>query len=230
MNIIRKSVFEAYTRCPRLAYHMMLTTDVEETSMSAVIGRRFHEFAAKFFDRPWYIPEDFVGIEREMAERFVQLERRRFELMTLDEWKPLEVEIYLQDDKLGISGHIDRVDWYDRSLNTVSIIEYKTTERMDERQIRRELTFYVVLWKQCRSEIPVQIVCYNPRIDELFVDVVQESSIKNVLKWLAKIRESERTNNWPVKPHEFRCFFCDIENCEGRRELLENKNFINLDV
>lgn len=222
MYVIRKSVFEAYVRCPRMAWYMLndpRSDEEHEHSQASAIGSRFHEFAFKFFEHPWTIPGEFRGIEREMAERFVRFEMRRYKHLEregrIHEWVPLEREVYLRDEDVwGIEGHIDRVDWYDAEKKQVSIVEYKTTSRLDETKIRRELSFYVLLWRQVRPEEVVQICCYNPRIDEVFVEDVKEKSVRNVERWLGKIRASELSGEWPRKFNEVGCYFCEYnERC-----------------
>jgi len=233
---IRKSMLEAYVRCPLMAYRKFILYADEQPTLSqfAALGSRFHEFANVFFDvaseydpRHWerLIPSSFNVEEQRWVRNFIRFERRRWEQLKasgrLDEWYPVERELHLTSSSLGIDGTIDRIDWYCREDNTVVIVEYKCTLSMDYTSLRRQLHFYKLLYEHADQPTigtVVGIACINPRLDVVWFEYVNPYSERAVMKWIERIRQSMRENVWPKTQNEYVCLFCDVP-CRGDEDV-----------
>jgi len=200
-------------------------------SQFAALGTRFHEWANVFFDaasevdpNQWVqlIPHSFNAEERRWAMNFIRFEQRRWRLLKaegrLAEWFPVARELYLTSTELGIEGHIDRVDWYDRSQQLVVLVEYKCTLSMDITSLRRQLHFYKLLYEHADQPTigkVVGIACINPRLNEIWYENVNPWSEAAVKKRLQQIRFSLANNVWPKTKNLYVCMFCDLaDSCD----------------
>ncbi|MHA1286488.1 MAG: RecB family exonuclease [Candidatus Thorarchaeota archaeon] len=223
--LIRKSMLEDYIRCP-YAFKLKHIDDLnpEYESKYASLGTWFHEFAFSFFDYFSYIDSEvkeeilsnLKGLQYDWADFFLQFELRRWSELEsefrLREWKPLYRELTLHSTELGITGTIDRIDWFNRKENSLILIEYKTTQILDRTSLRRQLHFYKLLYEHADENVVdadiVAIACINPRIKRVWKEPVKKRSENNVLKWLKKIRSSICSDSFPF--NDSYCIWCDV--------------------
>lgn len=230
--LIRKSMVEAYVLCPMMAKLKFVDgKDANSNNVFAQMGKRFHDWVSWFYsvvsiydDQNWesVIPSVFGSEERRWAMNFIKWERRRLSFLRKQgresEWYPIGREIQLTSNKLSLWGTIDLALWYDRSNMQVLLVEFKTTGDMDVRSLRRQLSLYALLYETADQPMVghvTHIGCYNPRLDQWWMEELKERSVLSVLKWIEKIEQSMKTNVWNYTKNLYTCMFCDVsEFCE----------------
>lgn len=193
---VRKSHVESYSFCPR-QFHLQYVQEVqpfENYAMSS--GTRFHNFAETFFDvAPDYNPEDWISFipkqfgtyERGMVINFIAYEINRLRnLVDKSYFVPAYREIDVYSDTHLLSGQVDRVDWFDRDNNLVDVIEYKTSSKVDEVSLKRQLGFYTILIEEDLGLTVNSVKLINPRLD-VYLDFGRPDTTLP-LKWADKIR------------------------------------------
>ena len=228
---VRKSTLMAYLKCPRKAYYMAIHPE-DVGSIEAQVGRMFHEYAYSFFD--WVdvrelhdndkyspIPQDTPIIVQRLCKAFLEFERKRLrkivETYGWDAvelfWKPVMREVEVKCPEYQMLGHIDRID---RTENgNYVIVEYKTSHRMNKSSLRFELSYYVMLCACAEPlpRVPSYIACYNPRLDEFFVEEVRMNVLRRVAAAVYKFTHSTSIEDFPRKPSHL-CGYCPyVEIC-----------------
>lgn len=229
---IRKSMMEDYEFCPlRFKKTWLVDEMVEKHAYIMSCGTRFHDWAEVFFDYcegfhpsnwEYLIPKEFAPLEVEMAEWFIDLERRRYweyvEEGRLDEWRPIARELKMRYSALNICGTMDRVDWWNKEKNEVAIIEYKTGFSFYQPSLLRQLAFYSIMWEESlNAGRVVKLIVINPRLKRVEDFDITERIISGVLKKLIKLRNNMREDNeWKQRctPRKFSmCRMCSVDEC-----------------
>lgn len=205
---IRKSMMESYEFCPMQFFKSWpvpgsgLDNPVDKDNYIMRAGLRFHEFGYTFFDfcrgvdpEEWekFIPPEFSIKEREMAEYFIQEERKRYyqlkEMGRLDEFQPILREQQLIMHDLKITGSFDRADWWDKDNEEVTIIEYKTGQSFYLPSILRQLAFYAIMWEGTLNMGKVtHMTVINPRLKITRSFEMNHAQIEKVLKTIIEMK------------------------------------------
>lgn len=193
---VRKSHIESFSFCPRQFYKQYVLEEQPFENYAMTAGTRFHDFAEKFHDvaihfpaQDWhdFIPEEFGGYERPMAEYLIDYEIQRYVDLPYELWFPAYREIDLYSDEHQLSGKLDRIDWIIPD-ESVQIIEYKTSSKVDELSLKRQLGFYTILVEEYLGFTVENVRLINPRL-KLYQDFGRpETDLP--LKWADRIREA----------------------------------------
>jgi len=221
---IRKSMIEDFNFCPH-RFHLTWNEGVTRSpNQPMLIGTRFHDFAYKFFDycdtvppHQWedMIPEEFIADEVKMARWFLNYERDRFQRLSEqgreDEWKPIKRELNMFSEDLILEGTADRIDWWDKKKNEVSIIEYKTGTSFNKDSVTRQLAFYTLLWNDAVGlGRVVRMIYINPRLEVSKVIKIEPWFIDQAIKHIAKLRKAIRENDFPRICSEVKYAWCHV--------------------
>lgn len=189
---VRKSHIESFSFCPRQFYIQYVEERDPFPNYAMTAGTRFHDFAEKFFDvapyylpHQWYdfIPDEFGTYERTMCSNFIDGEVDRY--MVTKHFVPAFREVQLYSDTHQIAGKLDRADWVIED-ESVEIIEYKTSSKVDELSLRRQLGLYTILVEEDLGVAVENVKLINPRLN-----VYQDFGRPDTdlpLKWVDKIR------------------------------------------
>lgn len=202
--MLRKSCLEDWFWCPWKFKHVWIDENYATPNRAMVVGTRFHEFAEQFFDycgsvevEDWVecVPVDVLqSDEVEMWTWFVENEQKRWwELVDQgreDEFQPIFREFKMENVEQYLESTCDRADWECKALKMVSLIEYKTGEKINKRSLERQLAFYSMLWGDTLGIGSVtSLKLINPRLKvveeiELKKKVVEEVSAAIVaIRW-----------------------------------------------
>lgn len=227
---LRKSMIEEYGFCPYRFWKTWFNNETRETNQAMLIGTRFHDFAYKFFDHcdaypmeRWdeMIPPEFIEVERDMATWFVNYERDRRQKLIQegrsDEWRPMARELHMKSDVLLLEGTVDRVDWWDKSKDELSIVEYKTGKSFNLESIEKQLAFYSILWSATvgRGSI-VKMIYINPRLQVVRIISLDKWHIDRIMVEVSKVRKAINEKNFPPKCSEVKyamCQMCEPDEC-----------------
>ena len=220
---IRKSMIEDYTFCPYRFKKTWIDNLTKRANQIMIIGTRFHDFANTFFDycgayppEYWdhFLPKEFIEEERKMALWFINYERERLAKLTAedkaDHWQPVMREVRMKSEALFLEGTCDRIDWYNRDKEQVTIVEYKTGNSINDISLTRQLAFYSMLWQDTmgQSGEVALLRVIAPRIG-----VVKEYKVDNwqtdrVMKDVVALRKAIRENKFPAKCSDIKCAMC----------------------
>jgi CRISPR/Cas system-associated exonuclease Cas4 (RecB family) len=221
---IRKSMLEEFSFCPYKFKRVWIDNLEKRANQAMLIGTRFHDFAEKFFDyclgldpEQWdeFIPREFIPEEAAMAKWFIERERLRYydlqEQNRLNEFMPIAREDTMTSNSLLLTSTMDRADWYNKSKNHISIIEYKTGKKINEDSLIRQLAFYTLLWNEVRRKgIVVNLQLINPRLQVVRNFTVQQWHLDKAMKEISKLRAAMKNNDYPRKCSDVKLAFCQL--------------------
>lgn len=221
---IRKSMLEEFTFCPYKFKRVWIDGVEKRPNQAMLMGTRFHDFAEKFFDYclgitpdRWdeFIPRQFIPEEAEMAKWFIEREQNRYyeleEAGRLNEFMPIAREDTMTSSTLLLTSTVDRIDWFDKSKDQISIVEYKTGRKVNEESLIRQLAFYTLLWNDVRRKgIVVNLQLVNPRLKIVRNFSVQQWHLDKAMKGISKLRAAIRNNDYPRKCSNVKLAFCQL--------------------
>lgn len=208
---IRKSCLEDWFWCPWKFKHVWIDENYAEPNRAMVVGTRFHEFAEIFFDycgaiavEDWIecVPVDTLQPDEvEMWCWFVEMEQQRYwqllDAGRIEEFQPIFREFKMENPERYLESTCDRADWECKQLGMVSLIEYKTGEKINKRSLERQLAFYSILWTDTLGIGDVtSLKLINPRMK-----VVQEIELKQ--KVVAKVLDTINLMRWAIEHNEY---------------------------
>lgn len=214
-HLIRKSMIEEYKFCPYKFKKSYIDNNKTEANQAMLLGTRFHEFAEKFFDYPDITIDDIkvylTPFEINMFEWFIQTERDRLKWLTeqnrSDEWIPLHKELNLTNLSLGLTGTIDRIDWIDKSKGTIRVVEYKTSKKVDDASLRRQLGFYAYLYDNTLNSGKIEkLRLINPRL-QVVIDY-DVPSVGTITKHIDALRSAIDLGDFPPKCNPIKFSIC----------------------
>ena len=222
--LIRKSMIEDYTFCP-YRFKKVWIDDVQRVpNQVMLIGTRFHDFAKKFFDycgtyppEYWdrFIPKEFIQVEKEMAQWFINYERDRLKTLTSEgrelQWRPIMREHNMKSTKLFLEGTCDRIDWFDRDKEEVIIVEYKTGRSTNDVAFIRQLAFYSMLWQDTAQMGDVAgLRLVNPRLQIVKDYKIDRWQTDRVLKDVMAVRDSMKKKDFKPKCSLIKLAMCKM--------------------
>lgn len=228
---LSKSGIGSYKFCPHQFWRQYVARDVpRKTAPALELGTRFHEFAETFFkfcdkypQDEWdnFIPKEFSPLEVGMAAWFINNERNRYDYLTgngkEDYFMPLCCEVKIDDKKNRLVGIIDRVDWADKERNEITLVEYKTSKKIDLLTLRREFGFYAYLWSLNEETIPVKGLIINPSVKDTAEIEITPRMIAGAKRDIEKVREAVYDIELPRKCSDAKfavCGLCDIKDVQ----------------
>jgi len=235
---IRKSMLKAFLDCPK-KYELMFVKKVPFVGTFVMhIGRLFHEYARDFFAKLDYdrlvtlndvtdrMLQDKVKslmlesvptqpIVRELCHNFVDFEASRWIKLVmmyeepLEYYKPVAIELYVSAPSEGIEGTVDRIDRL--STQNYVNIEYKTTSKLRNYDVRKELAFYNIMLNSAKVlDRPItHIGYYNPRINKWFCEPMTRRLMQNTRRKILQFKQALELQNFP-KNEGFYCAFCPV--------------------
>lgn len=221
---IRKSMLEEFSFCPYKFKRVWVDGVEKRPNYAMLMGTRFHDFAETFFDyclgvdpERWdeFIPQQFVPTEASMAKWFIERERNRYydlrDQNRIDEFIPITREDKMTSDTLLLTSTVDRVDWYDKEKNLISIVEYKTGKKINDESLIRQLAFYTLLWNDTRRRGDVfNLQLINPRIGVVRNYTVQQWHLDKVMREISRLRTAMKSNDYPRKCSDVKLAFCQL--------------------
>ncbi len=222
---LRKSCLEDYSWCPWKFKHVWIDGVVQAPNRAMVVGTRFHDFAERFFDvcesvepEHW---EDLVPVdvlmpdEVEMWTWFVENERNRLYMLMdadrLEDFHPIAREFKMENLELHLESTCDRADWECKKLGIVSLIEYKTGEKVNDKSLLRQLAFYSLLWKETLGIGSVNVLkLINPRLKVCKEYELTTGAIKDVEKMIREMRECIELGLYPRLCTENKFPYCRV--------------------
>lgn len=191
---------------------------------ASTVGTRFHEFAELFMGvapkypvEKWksFVHPDFTEEERDMLLWFIDLEITRRE--TALQWQPLAMEYRVINHTRKIRGIIDRVD--QMTEDTIEVIEYKTTQKINKTKLMFEFGFYDLLL----MDVPElqgykrKYTVINPRLKE--VVSFNPSRLATIVKKINSLNECITNNTFkPMCKLDYATSFCNICTMEELAE------------
>lgn len=226
MKKISKSELTSYLFCPNKYFLTYVKKIRQPTTEAMLSGTRMHNVFEKFFDVCFGVePENWDkliktdelnDIEKRQVGFFLQQERFRFEELCKAgrerDYYPIMREKRLESDTLGLKGYIDRVDVLTKGKE-VTLVEYKTGGKIDLTGIRRELSFYKLLWDDQRGAdagVATQFLLVNPKLETYHYMKAYGRSVKAVEKQIEKLRCALDNDDFPRKPHDRKCAACGM--------------------
>lgn len=222
---LSKSAIESFGYCPYsfwLKYIQKFRTPANEAMLR---GTRFHNFAEAFFDHcdecspdEWeqFIDTTLKEDEQEYQRWFIKKERIRYNKL-LSEGKedyfiPEFREVHLNAPTLKLHGYIDRIDCNDKDKKTFTLVEYKTSKKHKPADVKRELSYYRMLWDETMSEIGTitQLLIINPECDEYHYYKISERNMNAAKNMMIKVREALAKNEFPKPMNMYKCLHCDL--------------------
>jgi hypothetical protein len=208
--LIRKSMIEDFSWCPWKFKDVWIDRHTKTPNQAMLLGTRFHDFAYKFFDYyitlpidEWevMIPDQFIEKEKQWARWFINQERLRYRRLQqdnrLDEFKPILREQNIQNIKLCIESHPDRVDWYNKEDDEICITEYKTGGSVNWKSIKRQLAFYALLWENTIGLGKItKIQLINPRLRISQMVDLDPWEVDKSIQDIIKIRKAMKYNDF----------------------------------
>lgn len=221
---IRKSMLEEFSFCPYKFKRVWVDGLEKRPNQAMLIGTRFHDFAEKFFDYclgvdpdRWdeFIPAQFISDEASMAKWFIERERDRYyeleDAKRLDEFMPITREDTMTSNILLLTSTVDRVDWFNKEKNLISIVEYKTGKGLNEESLIRQLAFYTLLWNDVRRKgIVANLQLVNPRLRIIRNFNVQQWHLDKAMRDISKLRAAMKTGDYPRKCSDVKLAFCRL--------------------
>lgn len=148
-----------------------------EESHASTIGLRYHSFmellmdvAEKYPTEQWYsfIHPDFTEEEVPFLKWSIDIEIERYK-NDPEYFKPIGIEYRIVDHVNKIRGIIDRIDQLDDE--TINVIEYKTTVRIDKPKLQMEFGFYDMLLDSIPElkNYKRKYTIYYPRMEQIVV-------------------------------------------------------------
>jgi len=227
---IRKSMVEGYRFCPTYFKKVFIDCVEEDENFQVNLlkineGKKFHEYADKFFDIcEGFKPDDWIKIydndeslnerERDMLLWFLDMERQRYEFLSannmLERFRPIARELHIINEGYGMEGTIDRVD--EINENTYAIIEYKTGHKKIN---KTEFAFYKCLWELTYENSSVEYcVLINPRKKKVEIVEITNRNISSLYKVLCSMEKSIRSGKFEKDCTDAKypyCQLCDYE-------------------
>ena len=197
----------------------------DDGSHASTVGTRFHEFAELFMGvaskypiDKWksFIHPDFTDEEREMLEWFIDLEINRH-AKNQDLWTPLAMEYRTINHGRKIRGIIDRIDQMDDQ--TINVIEYKTTQKINKSKLMFEFGFYDLLLMDIPElkDYKRKYTVINPRLKE--VVSFNPSRLATIVKKINTLNESIANNSFkPMCKLDYATSWCNICTMEELAE------------
>ena len=211
--LVHKTHVQAFVECPRRLKFLLENVPTEVT-VCMQIGDLFHRFARYFFevadpkmkDLKSLVPQTYPPIVQELCLRFVEWETQRLARMrkegTSHLWKPIAMEVYLENREEGIAGTIDRID--ELPSGNVAIVEYKTGRPVVS-AVRRELGLYALLAK---PYYPVELVAmFNPNKQYAYVQKVDDRLLRKARLLVLAVRRAIESGNFPRNEDHW-CITC----------------------
>jgi RecB family exonuclease len=222
---LSKSAIEAFGFCPYSFWVKYIQKFKTPPNEAMLRGTRFHDFAEKFFDKCDELPperwEEFVDEtlkedEQEYQRWFIQKERARYEKL-LDEGKedyfiPVYREVHINSTDLKLHGYIDRIDCNDRHKKTFTLVEYKTSKKHKPADVKRELSYYRMLWDSEMSEegTITQLLIINPECQEYAYYKISDRNMNAARNLMIKLREAIAADDFPRPMNTYKCQYCDL--------------------
>jgi len=205
-----------------------------KASIEMKIGSTFHKFAQDFFENLDYrklgglktveaheyfltFIDDMPPLVKPLCENFIGFELGRLVMLRksfsdpMHYFKPIVTEFEYEAKNVvpGVNGfgHIDRIDY--STKDTLVVVEYKTSKRMDVPTLKRELTWYVLSVEKTNIfDTPItHIACYNPRINQHFVARVTTKLRQVVKRRVLQLARAHRLNLFPRR-ESMLCRWC----------------------
>ena len=217
MVLIRKSMIEEFHFCPyKFKKRYIDESIVDLPNQSMLMGTRFHEVAEKFFDNHesalcYDFTKHYNNHEVKMIDWFMDMEMKRLAWLIdqdrQEEWMPLHREVTLTNEELNITGTIDRVDWIDKERGIIRLVEYKTSKKVDDASLRRQLGFYSYLYNNTLNMGKVdKLRLINPRL-QVVIDY-DVPSVESIMKHVDNLKDSMLNNNFPPKCNPIKLSTC----------------------
>lgn len=223
---LSKSAIEAFGYCAKsfeIKYLKKFKTPPNEVMLR---GTRFHKFAEEFFDHcDEYAPEDWEQMidttlkedEQQYQRWFIEQERFRY-MKLLNEGKaeeyfiPAYREVHLNAPELKLHGYIDRIDCNNKEKRTYTLVEYKTSKKYKPADVKRELSYYRMLWDETMKDIGTitHVLIINPECQEYQYYKVSERNMTAAKNMMAKLREAIAKNDFPRPMNLYKCNYCDL--------------------
>lgn len=235
IDYLTKSQIFSYDYCPMQFYNNYIRKIRQPENLAMQIGTRIHKFTEQFMEvcetlpvEQWKktIPDEFIPLERELAENIISFETARYNKYAIDEtpelFAPFATELWVSSDNLRIRGNIDRIDWVDPTNKKVSIVEIKTGKPKESKVIQ-ELAFYKMLFEDQHPEYEVvEYGIYAPNTEEFNFFTPKEREKKLVIKKWDALKQALAKNRFSAPYNEYKCDRCSYcEVCHGKREAIQ---------
>ncbi len=249
---IRKSAFITYRQCNRRFDYLYKDPHYWDYGTDKTLppddprqlGNEFHDACDKWYDkmRGATITKNFTrtfnnpfNVEQpplfEWFNWFMETETQRW--IDLEEhgksglWYPLACELEVQykapGAKVGMTGHIDRIDVLED--NTIQIVEYKAGKSYDMTNkyalsnMNQEIGFYAVLLRDSKAFPDREIKTWkviNPKLGKVWVNRISPISTRAVERTMSEI--ADKVSNGSTKDFDKNisvlCNWCPyVEEC-----------------
>jgi len=222
---LSKSAIESFGYCPYSFYLKYIQKFKTPPNEAMLRGTRFHKFAEEFFDKCDEVkPDEWESLidttlkedEQEYQRWFIRKERERYNKL-LEESKedyfiPEFREVHLNSPELKLHGYIDRIDCNDKVKKTYTLVEYKTSKKYKPADVKRELSYYRMLWDATMEEVGTitQVCIINPECGEYQYYKVSERNMNAAKNLMCKVREAIAKNEFPRPMNMYKCQYCDL--------------------
>lgn len=219
-DYVTKSMIFSYFFCPVQFKKQYIDKIKQKPTYQMMVGTRVHDYYDTFFKNidkfdisQWNdtIPDDFNEPEREMAEFFLDFERKRYEELDYELFKPYSTELWCQSEKYHIRGFIDRIDWLNKDENELMLVEYKTGKSFKAPQLRQELAFYSILFNDVTDNQfnITHTACFNPNARRYEKWPLHKRDLTNTIKKWNKLLIAIENNVYEEKCSDFKRLFCN---------------------
>jgi RecB family exonuclease len=224
---LSKSAIESFGFCAKsfeIKYIKKFKTPPNEAMLR---GTRFHTWAENFFDVYDTVGLDQWGTlvdttlkedEQEYQRWFIRKERERYNKLIAagkeDYFVPAYREVHLSSTDLKLHGYIDRIDYKDKEKKTFTLVEYKTSKKYKPADVKRELSYYRMLWDDSMSDLGTiaDLLIINPECTEYQYYPVSQRNMTAAKNMMDKCRTAIAANDFPRPMNLYKCQYCKL--CE----------------